>query len=148
MKVILLKDIPGVGKRNAIVDVNDGYSRNFLLPKRFAEIATEKAVANLKHILTIAKNESDIENALLEKSLEDLHGKTLVLEESVNEVGHLFKGLNAEYIKDALMKDFRINLEAKCIKLEKPLKAVGEYTVPVDVSGKKTTFTVSIKPKI
>lgn len=147
MKVILLKDIPKIGRRNAIVDVNEGYARNFLIPKRFAEIATDKAIAHLNHIAELARVDRDIEDSLLKKVLSDLSSKDLVIEEKANEAGHLFKGINQILIAEALNKEFRVNIDPKYIKLDKPLKTVGDYVIQVDIEGKTGTFKLTIKNK-
>lgn len=147
MKVILLKDIPKIGRRNAVVDVNEGYARNFLIPKRFAEIATDKAVAHLKHIAELARIDKDIEDSLLKKVLLDLNSKNLVIEEKANEAGHLFKGINQSLISEALNKEFRVNIDPKYIKLDKPLKTVGDYVIQVDIEGKTGDFKLTIKNK-
>ena len=98
MKIILLKDVPKVGKKHETKEVPDGYGRNFLLKRGLAEIATASAIKRVEEIKKTAAVEKKIQEDLLMKNLEDLNDITITLKEKANEEGHLFAGIHKEEI--------------------------------------------------
>ena len=98
MKVIFLQDVKGVGKKGDIKEVADGYARNFLIPNKKAEFATEGAIrkTNIQKSALIA--EAEIQNVLIAKMFENLKTSTLVIKSKANEAGHLFASLHREDI--------------------------------------------------
>ena len=104
MKVILLQDVPKMGKKYEVKDVNDGYARNFLLPKKIAEIATPGALKQLetrreKEVKAVKEKDSAIK-----QTLEKLKDFVLDIKEKANENGHLFAGIDAKRISEELKK--------------------------------------------
>ncbi len=139
MQVILLKEVKGLGKADAIVKVSDGYARNLLLPKGLAQEATP---ANLK-ILEARKAKAaerranDLDSAKRVK--EKLDGTTLRLAYKAGEGGRLFGAVTAQTIADELNKQHSIEIDKKKIVLDNPIKQTGTYRIPVklfmDISG-------------
>ena len=101
MKVIFLKDVPRVGKRNEIKVVNDGYASNFLLPNKLAIIATDQAVKNLELKQKSIIVEREIEENLLLRNLKELEGKVIHLKGKANDKGHLFSSFHKKEIIEA-----------------------------------------------
>ncbi|MEJ0002207.1 MAG: 50S ribosomal protein L9 [bacterium] len=92
MKVIFLQDVPRVGRKYDVKEVNDGYAMNFLLPRKFAELATVKSIAALELRQKEIKVEREVRDDLLMKNLEAIKDKVVTLSEKADETGHLFKG--------------------------------------------------------
>lgn len=147
MEVILLKDIPSLGKVGSIVNVSDGYARNFLIPRNLAIIATE---GNKKRIEEIKRIESKKRDKILkdaESIKQALEGKIITIYAEVGEQGKLFGSITAGDIAEELKKE-NIEIDRRSIELEEPIKAPGEYTIPVKLSGNiQTVIKVQIEKK-
>ena len=145
MKVILLKDIKGVGKKGEVINASDGYARNFLFPKKLAEEAND---ANL-HILN-QKNEAMRRKKLEEteaaqKLADSLKGKQVKLFAKAGEGGRLFGAITSKDIADAINKEFKINIDKKKVNTE-TIKQLGNYEIELkiypEVSAKINVFIV------
>ncbi len=147
MKIILLKDVPKIGKKYDVKDVADGYALNLLLPRKLAVVANAQAIKKVEEQKEKDKVEKKIQADLLVKNLEMLKELRLTIKEKANEKGHLFAGVTREMLVQEIVKNARLNLDPDYIKLEKPLKEVGEHVVTIEVMGKKATFTVDIQAK-
>ena len=100
MKVIFLHDVPRVGRKHDIKEINDGYALNFLIPRKLVERATEKAVQNLELRKKEIVVEREVQESLLIKNLEELKGQTVTIFTKADEKGHLFKGVNKKEIAE------------------------------------------------
>ncbi|MBI2056245.1 MAG: 50S ribosomal protein L9 [Candidatus Sungbacteria bacterium] len=130
MKVIFLKDIPHVARRNDIKEVNDGYARNFLFPKKLAEPATPQAVASFsKRQATIAEAKST-EEAAYKAIAEKLKNTPMIFKMKVGDKGTAFGSVSAAKITEALKKA-HIEIEKEWIELEEHIKTTGEHTVKI-----------------
>ncbi len=145
MKIILLQDVPKVGRKYDIKEVNDGYAVNFLFPKKLAEPATPKAVAEVERRKKEIVIEREVEQNLLEKNLEDIKGKTLIIKAKADEKGHLFSAVHEKTLAEELYKQCRVQIDSKFILLEKPVKQTGEFEIPVMVTGKKSFFKLVVE---
>lgn len=145
MKVIFLKDVPRVGKRYDVKEVNDGYAMNFLLPRKLAEVATPKAIAELELKQKEIRVEREVQEDLLMKNLEEIKGKTVTLKVKADEKGHLFKAVHKKEIISAMMEQHHAEISEGYIVLEKPLKQTGEFEIPIEIKGKKSSFKVLVE---
>ena len=145
--MILLKDIPKVGRRYDIKDVADGFALNMLIPRGTAQIATEQAIKNIEVLKSRDLTEKKVQGELLLKSLDVIKNLTLNLKEKANEKGHLFASVTKERLAEEILKVARLNLDPDSIKLDKPIKETGEYKVPIEAMGKRAEFTAVIDPK-
>jgi large subunit ribosomal protein L9 len=130
MKVILIDEIRGLGTRGDVVNVKDGYARNYLLPKMLAREATP---GNLKQIETERKKWavlSQQEKVVAEKAAESVQGVRIVVHKRVGENGHLFGSVTAAEIADALEAK-GINVDKRRIELTHPIKSAGLHDVDV-----------------
>ncbi|MBX4195954.1 50S ribosomal protein L9 [Candidatus Parcubacteria bacterium] len=147
MKVILLKDVKGVGKRYEEKNISDGYATNFLIPKKLAVPAGSSAAAQVKAL-------KDQEEETVEKGLEALKkgaAKISNLEVKVNmkanEKNHLFASITKEKIGDILKKEAGVTIDPEYIVLEHPIKETGTHQVTVLVpGGKGIHFTLVVEP--
>lgn len=129
MKVILLQDVKGQGKKGQLIDVSDGYARNFLLPRKLAQEATADNINTMKMNDKAAqeKRQKEREAALaLSKVLKEM---TLVVKAKGGGAGRLFGSVTNTEISDALKKNHDITLDKRRIVLKEPIKNVGTYHV-------------------
>jgi len=148
MKVILLADVKGKGATGDIVNVSDGYARNYLLPRHLAAEATNKNIKDLeqKKKAQAQRVEQDKENA--EKLVGEIKGKTVALTVKSGENGKLFGSVTAQDIADAMQDQHKITLDKKKLSLDEPIKAVGEYDVSYHpFAGVAGSVKVVIKPE-
>lgn len=145
MKVILLSDVAKVGKKYDIVDVAPGFARNFLFVKGLAEAVTK---SNAKRVADLQKKreaEKKRQEELLEKTLLGVKDIAVTLKRPANEEGHLYAGITREELAGAIAGATGAAFSAEHIELEKPIKAVGEFTVSVILRGKSAEFTVKVE---
>ena len=130
MKVILKEDVENLGKMGTQLEVKDGYARNFLIPRKKAALATDKNTKALDH----EKRVIDVKLKKIKKEAEDLGDKiqaiTLHMPVQVGEGDKLFGSVTSQDIVDALAKE-SITIDKKKILLEKPIKELGLFPVPV-----------------
>ena len=130
MKVILLKDIKGTGKKDQIIEASDGYARNFLFPKGLAREASAtnlNAIANAK---SAEKHREDVRRAEALETCKKLAGKSIRIEARGAEGGRLYGSVTSQEIADALEKQYGVKVEKRRIDV-KNIRNAGEYTVNV-----------------
>lgn len=132
MKIILLKDIPKIGKKYDIKDLSDGYVRNFLLPKKLAEEATPNRIAKIEGMRAEQEKEIRAKIESFKRQAKQMAGFKLefVLKTDGKSV---FGAINGKDIKDKL-KEKGISINEDQIKMEKHLKEMGEYIVKIKFS--------------
>jgi large subunit ribosomal protein L9 len=145
MKIILLKDVPKVGKRYEMKDISDGYALNLLIPRGLAVIATKDTAKRIDLEKARDEGEKKIHQELLLKNLGELSGVTITMTEKANEKGHLFAGVHKLEIIPAIQKQTRLQIDAEHIVLEKPIKEVGMHEVQVKAGDKSIKFNLDIK---
>ena len=131
MKVILLQDVKGTGKKGELKEVSDGYARNFLLPKNLAKKATAQAMSELKNAeeSKAFKIEEDKKKANAEKA--KLEGKSINIKAKAGQGGRLFGAVTAKEISAELKKQFGINIDKRKISIDVDIKAFGTYNAEV-----------------
>ncbi|MFA6000066.1 MAG: 50S ribosomal protein L9 [Candidatus Paceibacterota bacterium] len=145
MKVIFLKDVPRVGKKDDIKEISDGYAQNFLFPRRLAIVATMQAVANLERQQKEIKIEREVQENLLLKNLEGIKDRVVTIEGKANEKGSLFQAIHAREIAVAMHTQHLAEIAPEFIDLEKPIKEVGEFMIPIKIKNKKSSFKLIVK---
>jgi large subunit ribosomal protein L9 len=129
MKIILLKDVPKVGRKYDTKEVSEGYAVNLLIPRGLAVAATSSAIKAMNVEKAKIDGERKIHEELLVKTLNDLDGKTITLTEKVNEKGHLFAGLHKPEVLKAIKDQTRLELNDDHLVLDKPIKEAGEHAL-------------------
>lgn len=139
MRIILLKDVPGVGKRHDVIEAKGGHA-DFLIRKKSAQYATPQALEALEKRKKEILVGREVQMDLLLKNLEEVKNKTITIESKVNEKGHLFSAIHKEQIINQLKKEEHADISEEFIVLEKPIKEIGEFEIPVIVhsTGGKT----------
>lgn len=143
MQVILLEDVKKVGRKNAIVEVADGYAQNVLFPKKLALPATKERLVRFKAQEGRAADKRAYDQTLLEKSIMELDGKTLALDARVNESGKLFQAVHPKQIAEAIQKEFKLDIPEGSIQTE-DIKQSGAYVVRLSAGKRTATLTVII----
>jgi large subunit ribosomal protein L9 len=145
MKVIFLQDVLKVGRRHDMKEVNDGYALNFLIPRKLAEMATPRSIAELEKRKKNIEIENKIQEDLLMKNLEEMKDKVLTISAKADEKGHLFSGVHSKELVDEMKKQHHADISAEFIILEKPIKELGEFTIPIEIKGKKSSFKLIVE---
>ncbi|MEI6280692.1 MAG: 50S ribosomal protein L9 [bacterium] len=145
MKIIFLKDVQGVGRKYDIKDVNDGYAMNFLVPRRLAEMATPKAIIELEKMMKNLAIEREVQEDLLIKNLEEIKDKTVYINSKADDKGHLFSGIHKKELVLEMKKQHHADISEEFIILEKPIKQVGDFEIPILIKKKKSSFKLVVK---
>lgn len=145
MKIILLNDVPKVGKRHDIKEVNDGYAANFLFPKKLAVMATPSAIAELEKRKKEIMIERKVQEDLLMKHLEEIKGKIITIKGKANEKGNLFSAIHKKEIVEEMKLEHKAEIDEEFLVLEKPIKEIGEFEIPILIKGKKSSFKLKIE---
>ena len=135
MKVILLKDVPGTGKKDQIVEVSDGYGRNYLLPRKIAMEATAGAVHTIETARSAEKHRADVKRDEAERLSRALKGKVVIVKVRAGEGGRLYGSITGQEIADALKEQHGIDLDKRKIELPEPVRTVGQSTVVLKLSA-------------
>ncbi len=144
MKVILTQDVKGQGKKGQLVDVSDGYARNFLLPRKLAVPADAQAMNELKNREDAAKYHKDMEKKAAEEAAATLKGKTVVLHAKAGQGGRLFGSVTAKEVAEEIRRQFGVEIDRRKIDMA-DIKAFGSYTAGLKLgSGVTAEVTVSV----
>ena len=129
MKVILQQDVKGQGKRGQMVEVSDGYARNFLLPRKLAVEATADHVNTMKMNDKATAERIAREKAQAEATAEQLKSLTIIVTAKGGGNGRLFGAVTSDEISKALMQQHKISIDKRKIVQDDPIKNVGTYTL-------------------
>ncbi len=132
MQVILLQDVPKIGKQFDIKNVADGYARNFLLPKKLAEPATEAALAALEERRAVAAKKAELELGVIQEMVAQLDGQEFEMMAKADEHGKLFGSITPLKIAN-LLKEKNFDVKKSQVKIENPIKEVGEHEVILEL---------------
>lgn len=131
MKVILLQDVKSLGKEGDIVNVSDGYARNFVIPKKLGVEANEKNKNDLKLKKQREAREAAEKLAEAQELAKKLEKITVVVTMRAGEGGRVFGSVSAKEIAQEAKKQFNLDLDKKKIQLAEPVKSFGSFEVPI-----------------
>lgn len=145
MKVILLKDIKGTGSKDQILEVSDGFARNYLLPRKLAREATNESLNAIENAKSAEKHRQDVKMAEAEALARSLKGKVVVLNARGGEGGKLYGAVTTQEIADALKSQHGVDIDKRKIELDEPIKSGGQtlFTVRM-VAGINTRMIVNV----
>ena len=144
MKIIFLKDVPRTGRKYEVKEVADGYGRHLIL-SRVAEIATPQAVASVEKKKIIDATQKKIHEDLLIKTLNSLDGATITIFGKANEKGHLFASIHKDDILAELKRSAHLDMNPDYVLLDKPLKELGLFEIPVIINKHRAVFRVVVE---
>ena len=146
MKVILLQDVKALGKKGEVLNVNDGYARNFILPKKLGVEANGK---NLNDLKLQKNNEAKVAQEHLDaakKLAEELKAGKVVLTMKVGEGGRTFGSVSSKEIAEAVKEQMHLDIDKKKIQLKEQIKTLGTHIVSVKLHPEVTAeLNVSVK---
>ena len=131
MKVILLDNIKGVGKKDEIINANDGYARNFLFPKKLAVEANAENLSKLKNKQDSAQHKRNVEKEKAEDIANKMKDIVVTIKVKAGENGRIFGGVTSKEISENLKQQFKIDVDKKKIALSETIKNLGTFNVPV-----------------
>jgi large subunit ribosomal protein L9 len=132
MKVILKEDVDKLGRMGDLVNVADGYARNFLLPRNLAALATTKNIKSLEHEKRVIADRIKKEKMAAEEEAKKISAVSVSIPAQVGEEGKLFGSVTSKDIADAIAAQ-GFEIDKRKILLEKPIKEIGTFMVPVKI---------------
>lgn len=131
MKVLLLQDVRGSGKKDDIVDVNDGYARNYLIPHKLAKEATSETLNSVQRAKDAQAHREEVKRQEAEAKSRELKGKIIQLTAKGGENGKLYGSVTGDMIAEALKNQFGVEIDKRKIEQEEPIRTAGESFVTV-----------------
>jgi large subunit ribosomal protein L9 len=135
MEIILLQDVEKVGKRGEVAHVSEGYARNYLFPRKLAEMATPGRIAQIRKIMEQKAAHARREAEQAEETRDLLAKTVLTIPAPVGSGDRLFGSVTTQDIATAIFAARKIRVDKRNVDLEEPIKMVGTYMVKVDVHG-------------
>jgi len=145
MKVILLQDVPKIGKKYEVKEVSGGYASNFLFPRKLASVATPEATLKAETERKRTDDMKKMQEDLLSKNMEGISKIKITLQEKANEAGHLYSKVQAKEIAKAVKVQTGLDVEEHFIELKESIKTIGEHEITVLAHGKKAIFVLNIE---
>ena len=145
MKVILLQDVKGTGKKDQIVEASDGFARNYLIPRKMAREATSEAINAIEKSKSADKHREDVRRAEAEERSRKLKGKVVQLTVRGGENGKLYGAVTNDQIAEALKQQHGIEIDKRKIEMEEPIKTAGQSFVTLKLmAGVSTRMIVKV----
>ena len=146
MKVILLQDVKGTGKKDQILEISDGYARNFLLPRKLAKEATAEALNSVERARSADKHREEVKLAEAEKQARELKGKVIQLNARGGENGKIYGSVTNDQIAAAMREQLGIEVDKRKIEVEEPIKNAGQAFFNYKLmAGISTRMIVNVK---
>ena len=131
MKVILLDNIKGVGKKDEVINASDGYARNFLFPKKLAVEANAENMSKLNNKKEANNYRKDLEKQEAQEIAKKLKGILLKMRVKAGENGKIFGGVTAKEISENLKAQYNMEIDKKKVDLKEPIKTLGSFQVNI-----------------
>ncbi len=145
MEVLLLEDINGIGKKNDLLVVGDGYALNFLLPQRKALVATPTVRRRYAEQIKRRAEEKEKEKQLQANAVSAVAGKTVKFIRKASKTGKLYAAITEEQVAEALKEQHQLDLSSDAISLTEHIKAIGTFTVQVKIGAATQPITVVVE---
>ena len=136
MKILLTEDVKKLGKKGEIVDVSDGYAKNFILPKKLGIEATKSVVNEWQTKKGSEENRKRKEEEQAKALAAELSGKAVVIRTKTGEGGRLFGSITSKDVAEALEKQLNIKVDKKKIQVPDSIKGIGDFTIVVKLHPK------------
>ncbi len=145
MEVLLLTDIPGIGRRSDVIVVGNGFALNHLLPTRKALVVTPNVRRRYAEQIKQRAIQRDQEKSMQGSTLETIKGKTVTVTKKASKTGKLYAGLTEKAIAEAASKQLGVGIPDTSISLEEHIKTAGKHTITVKMGDQSATFTLEVK---
>ena len=131
MKVILLDNIKGVGRKDDVIEANDGYARNFLIPKKLAIPANAENMTKLKGKQDSKAHQKDVDKKAAEEMKEKLSKIILKIKVKAGGNGKIFGGVTSKEVSEQLKAQYKYDVDKKKIEIKETIKNIGMFTIKV-----------------
>ncbi|MBO5091723.1 MAG: 50S ribosomal protein L9 [Clostridia bacterium] len=146
MKVVLLQDVKAQGKKDDIVEVSEGYARNFLFPKKLAIPADAKAINDIKNKKSSEAHKIELERIAAREIAEKLNQTTVKIVAEAGKDGKFYGAVTSKDIAEALKAQAKIEVDKRKVILDSPIKSFGTYKVDIklyqEISGRVTIMVI------
>ncbi len=143
MKVILLSDVKGIGRKGDIKNVSDGHAANFLFPRKLAEMATDLKLKAIAEAAAAKQAQLLAEEAAFDRVVDSLRGARISVAARATEKGGLFKAVGTKEVTAAIREQKSLEIPQKAFIFE-PLHTVGDHTITLVSKNKKAELTIAI----
>ncbi len=144
MEILLLQDIAGIGKKNDLLVVGDGYALNCLLPRREALIATPLVRKRYADLIRRRAEEREREKAVQANAVKALTGKLITFTKKVSKTGKLFAAINKKAIAEELKTQLSLDVAEDSIMLDEHIKSTGTHTVGIKINDQMVQLSVTV----
>ena len=144
MKVILTQDVKGQGKKDQIIEVSDGYARNFLIPRKLAIVANAQAMSEAKNKEASKQHKIEVEKEEARKLAKQLESITVKIVEAAGNDNRLYGAVTSKDISEKLAKDHNITIDKKKIVMPEPIKTFGTYKLEVKLYTSEITGSINV----
>lgn len=145
MQVILLQDVKALGKKGEIVSVNDGYAKNFILPKKLGVEATSKNMNDLKLQKANSEKVAEEQYEAAQELAKVVESKTVIVKMKAGEGGKVFGSVSTKEIAKEALEQHDLDIDKKKMQLAEPIKSFGVHEIPVKLHPK---VTAKLKAKV
>ena len=145
MKVVLLKDVKGVGRAHEAIEARDGHALNYLIPQKLAIAATAAALKEAQARQKQVTERKELDPKLLAQNIAALADARLVIKAKANEKGHLYDAVGESEISAAAKEQAKVDLPVEAIKIDRPFKELGTFDIPVAAGETFGTFSITIE---
>ena len=145
MEILLLEDIVGIGKKNDLLVVGDGYALNCLLPKRAALVATPLVRKRYADLIRTRAEEREKERQVQAGMVKELSGKTVLFKRKASKVGKLYAAITEDAIAQALGEQHKLKVTESAIEIPSHIKSVGTFQVSIAMAGQALPVTVVVE---
>jgi len=146
MKVILLQNVKGRGQAGDVIEVADGYARNFMLPQKLGKQASDSEVEQTQKQLEKKKRVSEQEQKNVQNLATKVQGKeTVINAEQVSEGGKLFAAIDEKTLREAVNDQFGVKIPEGAITVKEPIKSIGNHTISINFHNTSAELTVVVK---
>lgn len=144
MKVILTQDVKGQGKKDQIIEVSDGYARNFLIPRKLAILADAKAISEAKSKEASKQHKIEVEKDEARALAKKLEAITLKIVSAAGSDNRLYGAVTSKDIAEKLARDHGITVDKKKIVMPEPIKSFGTYKVEIKLYTSEITGSINV----
>lgn len=131
MKIVLLQDVKGTGKKGELINVSDGYARNFLFPRKLAKEADAQALNELKNAEQSKQHKIAVETAEAQATAQRLNGETLTMTAKAGQNGKLFGSVTSKEIAAELKRKYSLSIDKRKVVLDMDIKSFGTYNCEI-----------------
>lgn len=144
MEVLLLQDVPGVGKKNDLLVVGDGFALNYLLPKRAALVATPLVRKRYAEFIRRRAEEREKEKSVAQGAVQAVSGKPLVFTKKVTKTGKLYAAITEKNIVEAFKDQHGVDVSEDAVKIDEAIKATGKHQIMLQMGEQVVTVDVQV----